>query len=154
MSVLIAEDNIINQKVLHRILASLGLKHIDIVENGKLAVEREAAKEYDVIFMDYQVSRYHFDLQIEPYQILTCFVCHRCQQMPVMDGIEATKLITRRDDIGHPVPIIAFLTAHAAEEFEKQATEAGAAYFLTKPFSKDDISEFFKLLPALQCVRG
>lgn len=128
LSIMVAEDNRINQKVLHRILTkSLGIADVEIVENGQLAVEREAQKQFDVIFMDYQ--------------------------MPVMDGIEATKLITRRDDLGHSIPTIAFLTAHAAEEYEKQATDAGAAYFLTKPFRKEDIESFFKQLPALQISR-
>lgn len=73
--------------------------------------------------------------------------------MPVMDGIEATKLITRRDDVGHPVPIISFVTAHAAEEFEKECINAGADYFITKPFSKDELSKFFQLLPLIQAER-
>lgn len=53
---LIAEDNLINQKVLRRILERLGIKEIEIVDNGKKAVDREAETEFDVVLMDMQVS--------------------------------------------------------------------------------------------------
>lgn len=52
---LIAEDNIVNQKVLSRILRKLGIKNVEIVDNGQKAVDREAADPFDVIFMDMQM---------------------------------------------------------------------------------------------------
>lgn len=66
---LIVEDNLVNQRVLRRILQKLGIE-ADIAENGQVAVERCATHTYDIIFMDIQ--------------------------MPVMDGFEATALIRRR----------------------------------------------------------
>lgn len=66
---LIVEDNLVNQRVLRRILQKLGIE-ADIAENGQVAVERCASQSYDIIFMDIQ--------------------------MPVMDGFEATALIRRR----------------------------------------------------------
>jgi CheY-like chemotaxis protein len=78
---LIAEDNKINQKVLKRTLLRLGIKEIDIVDNGKKAVETSKDKIFDIVFMD--------------------------MQMPVMDGLEATSVISQRAE--HPK--IVFLTS-------------------------------------------
>jgi len=56
LRVLIAEDNTINQRVLVRMLNRLGVDSVEVVANGKLAVDREANDEFDVILMDLQVS--------------------------------------------------------------------------------------------------
>lgn len=53
---LIAEDNLVNQKVLRNILKRLGINNVAVVENGRLAVDREAAEPFDVVLMDMQVS--------------------------------------------------------------------------------------------------
>ena len=53
---LIAEDNMVNQKVLRNILKRLGIINVAIVENGRQAVDREAAEPFDVVLMDMQVS--------------------------------------------------------------------------------------------------
>jgi PleD family two-component response regulator len=50
--VLIAEDNLVNQKVLVRMLTRLGAENVDIVDNGEKAVDLEASKTYDLILMD------------------------------------------------------------------------------------------------------
>jgi hypothetical protein len=55
LRVLVAEDNIINQKVIMRMLQRLGLETIDLVDNGEKAVEKEASNEYDIVLMDMQV---------------------------------------------------------------------------------------------------
>ena len=61
---LIAEDNMVNQKVLRNILKRLGIKDVMIVENGRQAVDREAAEPFDVVLMDMQVScRWSFGLR-------------------------------------------------------------------------------------------
>jgi len=57
LRILIAEDNLINQKVLSRMLQRLGVKHVDIVDDGQKAVEAEAAEPYDVVMMDMQMPR-------------------------------------------------------------------------------------------------
>lgn len=98
-----AEDNIINQKVLLRLLRRLGMEDVDTVENGQLAVEASKEKDYDLILMDFQ--------------------------MPVMDGLEATRIINQRVDR----PKIVFLSAHALQEYKDQAKEAGGDCFLSKP---------------------
>ena len=74
--VLVAEDNVVNQKVVQSMLRRMG-HNVIIVENGKLAVDIVHEQDFDVILMDYQ--------------------------MPVMDGLEATQLIR---EAGFTVPII------------------------------------------------
>jgi len=111
LKVLIAEDNVVNQKVLRRALERLGVSRVDVAENGQQAVTRTLQAAYDVVFMDLQ--------------------------MPVMDGIEATKIIAAR--ARHPKVVV--LTAHAAPEFQERARRAGAVDFVTKPFRQDKIRE-------------
>ena len=130
--VLIAEDNPINQKVLQRMLHRLGVRNIDIVDNGKLAVETHASKPddyYHIIYMD--------------------------MQMPVMDGLEACRHITKRklansssssslsnttdDNKKNVLPKIIFVTANVTDGHENEAQEAGGDGFISKPFSIDGI---------------
>jgi signal transduction histidine kinase/CheY-like chemotaxis protein len=114
---LIAEDNRVNQKVLVRTLNMLGLTDIDVVENGQEAVNKSADIQYDIIFMDWM--------------------------MPVMDGLQATKLITARrqecPDQSHPR--IVFLTAHALDDYRSAASGAGGDAFLSKPFKRAGIQD-------------
>jgi CheY-like chemotaxis protein len=117
--VLVAEDNKINQKVMHRMLLRLGLVHIDIVENGQEAVDREATQIYDVILMDIQ--------------------------MPVMDGLEATQKILSRPRVKlmDVAPKIFFVTAHALDTFQARAEAAGGHGFISKPFNLQKIESIF-----------
>lgn len=107
--ILIAEDNVINQKVTVKILGKYGCK-TQVATNGCEAVEALRRDTYDAVLMDLQ--------------------------MPEMDGFEATKAI--RDPFGNclnpQVPIIA-LTANAQEETRKKCLNAGMDDFLTKPVS-------------------
>lgn len=118
IKVLVAEDNKINQKVLKRTLMRVGINEeiLDIVENGKLAVEASDEKVYDIIFMD--------------------------MQMPIMDGLEATSIISQRQI--HPK--IVFLTAHALSEYQEKAIEAGGDCFISKPFKLAAIKETIETL--------
>ncbi|CAB9508418.1 Hybrid signal transduction histidine kinase J [Seminavis robusta] len=115
--VLYAEDNVVNQKVLQKVLARVGVTDLTIVDNGKKAVDLCETEKFDCVFMDIQ--------------------------MPVMGGMEATRLIVDRK----PNAKVIFVTAHALDEFKAQAVAAGATGFLSKPFRLDDIrnllSEFF-----------
>jgi CheY-like chemotaxis protein len=108
LRVLCAEDNMVNQKILMRMLKRIGVAEVEVVENGKLAVEREAEKKFDIILMD--------------------------MQMPVMDGVDATKLIVARQG-GHRVPLVVFVTAHVSASFEAQCMECGATAYLPKPYT-------------------
>jgi len=119
LRILIAEDNVVNQKVLNRILKRLGAEKVTIVENGKLAVDREANEIFDIVLMD--------------------------MQMPVMDGIEACRIIHDRvHSDGLPRPKVIFVTAHALNTYEDKCYEAGADDFLSKPCSLSTVDLCFQ----------
>lgn len=107
LKILIAEDNLVNQKVLKRLLNRIGVVNVEIVDNGKSAVDREAVEPFDMILMD--------------------------MQMPVMDGTTACREILKREDVGHPRPKIIFVTAHVSESFREMCLAEGAVGYLPKP---------------------
>ncbi|MEN6625777.1 MAG: PAS domain S-box protein [Candidatus Sumerlaeia bacterium] len=108
--VLLAEDNEANQIVAEELLASAGIA-LEIVENGRLAVEKARRNHYDAILMD--------------------------MQMPEMDGIEATKLI-REHLAGRPLPIIA-MTANAMKGDREQCLAAGMDDYVSKPIDRAEL---------------
>lgn len=114
--ILIAEDNLVNQKVLGRVLKKLGMENVDIVENGLKAVQATAEKRYDLIFMD--------------------------MQMPVMDGLEATRLI-KAQEFSKGTKVV-FCTAHAVDDFRLQAEQVSADGFISKPFNVKKIGDCLK----------
>eukprot|EP00613_Pedinella_sp_CCMP2098_P066085 CAMPEP_0171990380 /NCGR_PEP_ID=MMETSP0993-20121228/276893_1 /TAXON_ID=483369 /ORGANISM="non described non described, Strain CCMP2098" /LENGTH=389 /DNA_ID=CAMNT_0012643387 /DNA_START=30 /DNA_END=1200 /DNA_ORIENTATION=- len=119
--VLIAEDNLVNQKVLTRTLQRLGITDIDVVENGQKAVDSWDKRDYKLIFMDLQ--------------------------MPVLDGIGATRIITQKKaEQGLVFPKVVFLTAHALQDYEDQAEEVGGDGFISKPFKLDIIKSMVQAL--------
>jgi len=122
IKVLVAEDNLINQKVLDRILKRVGVTDITIVDNGKKAVDASEQTKFDCILMD--------------------------MQMPIMDGLEACKIIVKRDKDKEDCPKIVFVTAHALVEFREKALAAGAFDFITKPFKMEDIDKVLNVLEA------
>ncbi|CAG8692832.1 33700_t:CDS:10, partial [Gigaspora margarita] len=112
LEILMAEDNIVNQRLAVRILEKFGHK-VEIVSNGKLAVEQFKCKRYDLILMDVQ--------------------------MPIMGGFEATQKIREYEqDKGGHVPIIA-LTAHAMIGDREKCLSAGMDEYVTKPLRMNDL---------------
>ncbi len=108
--VLLVEDNPINQMVALEILSSAGVI-VDRAENGREAIEKLKTNFYDAVLMDVQ--------------------------MPVMDGIEATKII-RNDLKLHDIPIIA-MTAHAMYGDKERCLEAGMSDYIPKPIEKSHL---------------
>ena len=113
--ILCADDNQINQKVARLTLRKMGYS-VDIVNNGKEAVESICSFPYDLILMDIQ--------------------------MPEMDGMEATKAIralsTKEFGSKSTVPIIA-LTANAMKGDERICLEAGITDYLPKPLQREQL---------------
>ncbi len=105
LKILIAEDNAINRTLLISMLSPYGA-HLDSAETGQHAVEKASKEYYDIILMDVQ--------------------------MPVMDGIEATRQIRRLPAPAGKVPIIA-VTGNAFAEDRAACLAAGMTDFLPKP---------------------
>ncbi|HHL70875.1 MAG TPA: response regulator [Bacteroidetes bacterium] len=120
LKILVAEDNIINQKLTRRVLEKNGYS-VDVVANGLEALDAFSRTKYDMILMD--------------------------MQMPEMDGLEATTLIRKREKSGEHVPIIA-LTANAAKSDKKKCLAAGMDDFLTKPIKPDDLLKIIRRMHA------
>ena len=119
LKILIAEDNLVNQKVLQRTLERLGIKSIDVVDNGQKAVDAAKQTFYDFIFMDWQ--------------------------MPIMNGLQAT-LLLKQELLEEQCPKIIFLTAHALKDYQEKATEVGGDGFISKPFKINHITDLLKRL--------
>jgi PAS domain S-box-containing protein len=121
LRVLLAEDNPVNRTVASRTLEKRG-HWVRAVESGAEAVAAFEDGSFDVILMDVQ--------------------------MPIMDGLEATALIRKKENaaLGR-VPIIA-LTAHAMKGDRERCLAAGMDDYLTKPFKAAD------LIRAVECGRG
>lgn len=105
LRILLAEDNLINQKLAIMVLKRLGYQ-IEIAGNGRIAVEMLKEKAFDVILMDVQ--------------------------MPEMDGLEATKYIRNSD--GHQ-PVIIAMTANAMPEDREECIAAGMDDYISKPIN-------------------
>lgn len=113
--ILLVEDNPTNQEVALGILETLGLK-ADVAGNGKVALEALSSKNYDLVLMD--------------------------MQMPVMDGLEATREIRRPQSstLNHQIPIIA-MTANAMTGDRDRCLEAGMNDFVPKPIDIANLTQ-------------
>jgi signal transduction histidine kinase/HPt (histidine-containing phosphotransfer) domain-containing protein/PleD family two-component response regulator len=122
LQILLAEDNMTNQKVALLFLDKMGYS-ADVVGNGLEAVKAVAKKPYDVILMDIQ--------------------------MPEMDGMEATQRI-RKQWLG-PLnrPYIIAVTAHAMQGYRDKCLEAGMNEYVTKPVRLEDLAAALMRCPEI-----
>ena len=110
--VLLAEDNLVNQKVAVRALEKLGCD-VTVAVNGRLAVDAVATRPYDLVFMDIQ--------------------------MPEMDGVEATQTIRALEVGTDRHQVIVAMTAHAMAGDRERLTDAGMDDYISKPFDLDTL---------------
>ncbi|RME06648.1 MAG: response regulator, partial [Anaerolineae bacterium] len=118
LRILLAEDNLVNQKVATRILEKLGYQ-ADVVNNGREALDAVREKEYDVVFMDVQ--------------------------MPEMDGVEATKRIL--EVYGDDRPRIVAMTAHALEGDREKYLGEGMDDYISKPIRVEQLVDVLRRCP-------
>jgi CheY-like chemotaxis protein len=111
--VLLVEDNVTNQRVVQIILETLGAE-IAVANNGQEALDLYHADGFDIILMD--------------------------MQMPVMDGLTATRLIrTREGAAGWRRTPVAMLTANTLDEHRQTASNAGADHHIPKPITPESL---------------
>jgi len=121
LTMLLAEDNLVNQKVALKMLKKLGVL-ADVAANGREVLQALEDREYDVVFMDVQ--------------------------MPEMDGLKATRAIRKRWP--QKGPYIVALTAHALKEDRARCLEAGMDDYISKPVSLDQIIGVLKRYSVLR----
>jgi len=120
INILVVEDNLINQKLIVRILEKRGYL-VDMANDGKEAVEKMSYSNYDLALMDIQ--------------------------MPEMDGIEATELIRKKEkeENAKMTPIIA-LTAYAMKGDKERFLKAGMNSYISKPIKQNELLETIEKL--------
>ncbi len=124
LHVLLAEDNLLNQKVAVRVLEKEGYT-VKVANNGEEVLEILKKQSFDIVLMDVQ--------------------------MPIMDGLATTKRIRESKDnrFDPKIPIIA-VTAHAFREDKERCIEAGMNSCITKPFKNQDlVKEIKRIVPKL-----
>ena len=114
LNILVAEDNLINQKLALKVLDKLGYK-ASLASNGKEAVDMAGEQKYDVILMD----------------VL----------MPEIDGLEATRLIRKQQEWQ---PKIVAVTANAMAEDREACLKAGMDNYISKPFDLETLVKVLK----------
>lgn len=116
ISILVAEDNLINQKIVARAFKNIGY-NCDIVSNGLEVLSSLKRQPYDIVFMDLQ--------------------------MPEMDGFDATQNIIK--EYGNSRPVIIAMTAAAYEKDKLECLEAGMDDYISKPIDFDNFYNKFHL---------
>ncbi len=116
LNILIAEDNVINQKLLLRMLSKMGYL-ADIVNNGLEVLEALERQKYDIVFMDIQ--------------------------MPEMDGIEASKRIIKQYDVSRK-PIVIAVTANAMAGDKEKYLTAGMDDYMSKPIVLEHLERIIR----------
>ena len=115
LRILLVEDTPLNQQVALRMLESLGYR-ADLAENGLAAVEAVQQRDYDLLLMD--------------------------MQMPVMDGLEATRRIRALQ--GRPQPLIFAMSASVLDRERQACLDAGMERHLAKPFRRHELESLLQ----------
>ena len=116
--ILVVDDNLMNQKLISKLLKKLGYQP-EIAGNGEEAVEATRKVSYDLVLMDLQ--------------------------MPIMDGIEATRII-QKEKSERKTPVIVALTANVSEEVKTTCLEVGMKKYLAKPVKLNELTGILKAL--------
>ena len=117
LRILLAEDNVINQKVSCRMLEKNG-HEVTVATDGGEALDLLKKQSFDLILMDVQ--------------------------MPVLDGFEATAVIREEEkESGGHIPIIA-MTAHAMKGYRERCVAAGMDDYISKPLNGEDLEELIE----------
>jgi len=112
LRILIAEDNVVNQRLAARLLEKQG-HSVTVVDSGRAALAALAQRPFDLVLMDVQ--------------------------MPEMDGLEATAAIRAQEQgTGRHLPIIA-LTSHAMQGDQERCFAAGVDAYISKPMKVDEL---------------
>jgi signal transduction histidine kinase/DNA-binding response OmpR family regulator len=120
LRILLAEDNVVNQKLALRLLVQMGYR-ADVASNGQEAIESVERQTYDVVLMDVQ--------------------------MPEMDGLEASRRITGKWPANQRPRIVA-MTANAMQGDRELCLEAGMDDYITKPIRVEQLVEALGRVPA------
>jgi len=121
LQILLAEDNLVNQRLAVRLLEKRG-HQVTVAGNGQAAVAATETNTFDLVLMDLQ--------------------------MPEMDGFEATTAVREREkETGFHLPVIA-LTAHALKGDRDRCTEAGMDGYLTKPIRTEELDAVLDIYTA------
>jgi two-component system, sensor histidine kinase and response regulator len=113
LRVLLAEDNLVNQRLTVRMLEKMG-HQVTVAQTGEEALNAIPREKFDLVLMDVQ--------------------------MPEMDGFAATREIRRREAPGQRVPVIA-MTAHAMKGDRESCLEAGMDDYLAKPINREELQQ-------------
>ena len=121
LRILLAEDNVVNQKLALRLLQQMGYR-ADLASNGLEAIDSVERQTYDVVLMDVQ--------------------------MPEMDGLEASRRITASLPAGQRPRIVA-MTANAMQGDREMCLAAGMDDYIAKPIRVDQLVEALLLVQSL-----
>jgi CheY-like chemotaxis protein len=116
LKVLVADDDILNQRLMKVLLMREG-HYVDVVSNGLEAFDAIKVQKFDIVFMDLR--------------------------MPVMDGVEASRLIREWEEGGQHTFIVA-LTAAYIPEYGQELFEAGIDNYIPKPFEMEHLQRMMK----------
>eukprot|EP01119_Soliformovum_irregulare_P025908 TRINITY_DN9714_c1_g1_i2.p1 TRINITY_DN9714_c1_g1~~TRINITY_DN9714_c1_g1_i2.p1 ORF type:complete len:292 (-),score=102.78 TRINITY_DN9714_c1_g1_i2:26-901(-) len=132
LNILIAEDNLVNQTLLKRMLIKLGYaaSNIAIVDDGQDALDAFLAS-----------NRKSEEISSKPFDLILMDVF-----MPIMDGITSTlEIRSEKHANTHHRPFIIALTANAMRGDEEKCLQSGMDFYVTKPVTLDALSQAFKI---------